>query len=348
MSRAANGKTDAFNLFSHAEDFSSWTATTATVTANSTTAPDGEETADSVASNASASANVKQEVAITPTIGDFYTFSVHIQKDASSVLTKIVIDLHNVANATVIEQVEFKMNTLDGTLTPTSTTSQGPLGQYGAEVLSITLEDGWWRVKGTLKYFAVDGSGYTVTGARMSIYPALTAVDKTVVLWGAQLLANNEVQDYSPQAGIVYNTASTNSIVVNGDLSTTPFWVGEQYLMQYQFSELNMKETSSSRRGKSVVADAQYYMRHGTIMFDNSGYFRIIVKPKYRDATVHPFTSTVFGKPAGLKDGKERFSAIGKAEDLTVYIENDSPLPSNILGVEWTALYNSKSARYSI
>ena len=118
--------------------------------------------------------------------------------------------------------------------------------------------------------------------------------------------------------------------------------------MQYQFSESPLKESAATRRGAGVVADGQYYLRHGTIMFDNTGYFRIIVKPKYRDATTHPFTTTVLGGTIGLQDGRERFSAAGQAEDLTVYIENDSPLPSNILGVEWTALYNSKSARYSI
>ncbi len=208
-------------------------------------APDGEETADSVASNANASAYIAKGVPISPSLGDYYTFSVHIKKDASAVLTKFEVTLYNITNdiGTVIEQVEFKMNTLDGTLTLISTTSQGPLGEYGAEVLGITLEDGWWRVHGTLKYFAVDSGGLAPTEAELKIYPALTAADKTVVLWGAQLLANNEIQPYSPEAGIVYNidSASGNSIVVNGDLATTPFWVGEHYLMQYQFSELNMK-----------------------------------------------------------------------------------------------------------
>jgi hypothetical protein len=350
VSRAVNGKSDAFNLMSNEEDFSAWTASGVTVTSNSTEAPDGETTADSAASSGSGSDHIKQEVAQAAVIDDYYTWSVHIQKDTSTLPAKIVLELYNVATATTIEKVEFSMDTSTGVLSLTGSMSQGPLGEYDASVLGVTLEDGWWRIKGTLKYFAVDGSGYIVTGTRMTIYPSANPTAKTVVLWGAQLLKNDVIEDYNRQAGIVYglDSASTNSIVVKGDLSTTPFWVGEKYLMQHQFSEINLKENSATKRGKSVVADAEYYLRHGMIMFDNTGYFRVIVKPKHRDATSQPFTTTVLGKPEGLKDGRSRFGLIGKAEDLKVYIENDSPLPSNLLGVEWTALYNSKSARYAI
>ena len=350
VTRAVNGKTDAFNLLSNTEDFGSWTASGATVTTNSTVAPDGLTTADTVTTTGDATHYVKQEVAQTPSIGDYYTWSFYIKKDLSTVTAKCVLDLYNVGNSDIIEQMTFVIDTSSGTLTLSTSVSQGPLGSYSTESLNVTLEGDWWRVSGTLKYFATDPSGDAVTGTRIAIHPASSGTANSVILWGAQLLKNNLVEKYNREAGTVIGQASTgsNTIVLNGDVTTTPLWIGEQYLMQYQFSEINLKESSATRRGAGVVADGQYYLRHGTIMFDNTGYFRIIVKPKYRDATTHPFTTTVLGGTIGLQDGKERFAAAGQAEDLTVYIENDSPLPSNILGVEWTALYNSKSARYSI
>jgi hypothetical protein len=353
VTRAVNGKNDAFNLLSDTEDFSggSWTNTGVDVVRNTDVAPDGETTADSLTASLQAS-NVKQEVAVAPVIGTDYTWSFYAKKDLQGKDAECDITLYNVGTAAVIERIKFNFDTVSGALTLLAgSTSQGPLGEYTTQNLDVKPEGDWWRVSGTLRYFATNGAGDVVDGSRIEIFPiASEDTERTVVVWGAQLLQNNEWEEYNRTAGRVLNVDSTgtNTIVVRGDYTTTPLWIGEQYLMQYQFSEINLKETSSTRRGKGIVADAQYYLRHGTLLYDNTGYFRVLVRPLHRGATVHQFTTTILGGTVGLQDGKTRFSAIGKAEDLDIFIENDSPLPSNILGVEWTALYNSKSARFAV
>jgi hypothetical protein len=353
VTRAVNGKNDVFNLLANNEDFSGagWTSTGVTVVENTSVAPDGKTTADSLTASLQAS-NVKQEVAITPAIGTDYTWSFHAKKDLVADDAECALTLYNVSTAAVIEQIKFKLNTISGQLTLVSgSVSQGPLGEYTTQNLNVKPDGDWWRVSGTLRYFALDGSSNAVTGSRIEIFPiADNDIERTVVVWGAQLLQNNEWEEYNRTAGRVLNVDSTgtNTIVVRGDYTTTPLWVGEQYLMQYQFSEINLKETSATHRGKGIVADAQYYLRHGIVVYDNTGYFRVVVRPLHREATVQQFTTTILGGTVGLKDGRTRFSAIGKAEELDVFIENDSPLPSNLLGIEWTALYNSKSARYAV
>lgn len=353
VTRAVNGKNDAFNLITGTEDFSdaSWVSSNVTVTANTTVAPDGETTADTLDA-AMPSSNIKQEVAQTPAIGDSYVWSFYVKKDLVSERAECNVSLYNVGNSDIIEQIKFSMDTVNGKLTLLAgSISQGSLGEYSAENLDINSEGDWWRVSATLKYYALDPSGDAVTGTRIEIFPLASAsVQRHITIWGVQLLKNDKWEPYNREAGRVLNVASTgvNTIVVNGDYATTPLWVGEQYLMQYKFSEINLKESAASGRGRGVVADAQYYLRHGTILFDNSGYFRLLVKPRHRTATVHQFTTAILGATIGLQSGRKRFSVLGKSDEVDVYIENDSPLPSNILGVEWTALYNSKSARYAI
>ena len=353
--RAVNGKDDPFNLFSDTEDFtgSGWTVSGATVTSNSKLAPDGAKTGDTLESNELASSNVKQEIAISPTIGDSYTFSLFVRQDTEPAEARFLIDLYNISAGVVIEQLEFEVDTENGGLEIISSTTQSAAGSYTAESLDLRLYDKWIRVIGTLKFYANDGSGNAVTGARFTVHPSATDTRRSLFVWGAQLVANDHPEDYNRAAGRAFQVASASegAITISGDVTTTPMWIGERYAMQYQFSEVNLKEGSSSQR-RNIVADASYLLRHGTLLFDRTGFYRVVVVPRNREPYIHTFTGQVLGTAQNilgeleLQSGRHKFAAIGKSTDLDIYIENDSPLPSNILSVEWTALYTSRSARY--
>jgi len=364
VTRTLNGKNDPFNLLGGTEAFEGggWVSSTLnpgggadiSISRNTHTAPDGELTADTLTGLGDSTHDLSQTVGgganpIAPVVGDSYTWSIFVKKDQVEDTMHFVLDLYP-ASVSPWEQIAFALDTSTGLVTYDSSVSQGPLGAYSASSITSSLQDGdWWRVSATLTYYAPSGAN-VVDRARISLRPTSGTAIRSITVWGAQLVKNDLAEPYTRVGGVVVpqESKTTNTIVLRGDWTTTPLWLGEQYAMKYEFSEINLKENSGRQGRKGIVATAEYYLRHATVLFDETGYFKLSVQPKYRAATVQQFTSNVLGGDIGLRSGRERFSAIGNAKDLTISIENDSPLPSNILGIEWTARYNSKSARYAI
>ena len=156
----------------------------------------------------------------------------------------------------------------------------------------------------------------------------------------------------SVKAGIMYNITSstTNTVVVSGDLSSAPVWIGEKYTSRYKFSEIHLQQPSQ-RGGMAVVMGGRYQLRYGSLLYEDSGFFKVKVTPKYQTAYEYPFTArilgsgnNVIGEPS-IESGKFDFPLMGKHDEITVEIENDSPLPSRLLAAEWEASYNPRSTR---
>jgi hypothetical protein len=150
----------------------------------------------------------------------------------------------------------------------------------------------------------------------------------------------------------MYNITSstTNTVVVSGDLSSAPVWIGEKYTSRYKFSEIHLQQPSQ-RGGMAVVMGGRYQLRYGSLLYEDSGFFNVKVTPKYQTAYEYPFTArilgsgnNVIGEPS-IESGKFDFPLMGKHDEITVEIENDSPLPSRLLAAEWEASYNPRSSR---
>ena len=156
----------------------------------------------------------------------------------------------------------------------------------------------------------------------------------------------------SVEAGIMYNITSTttNTLVVTGDLSSAPVWIGEKYTSRYKFSEIHLQQPSQ-RGGMAVVMGGRYQLRYGSLLYEDSGFFNVKVTPKYQTAYEYPFTGRILGAGSNLigapsiESGKFDFPLMGKHDDITIEIENDSPLPSRLLAAEWEASYNPRSSR---
>ena len=154
------------------------------------------------------------------------------------------------------------------------------------------------------------------------------------------------------EPGINYpiTSSTTNTVVVSGDLSAAPVWIGEQYTKKYTFTKIHLQQPSQ-RGGMAAVLSGRYQLRNGTLLFEDSGYFKVKVTPRYQSAYEYPFTGRVLGSGNNLigspsiEDGVFKFPLMGKHDELTVEVENDSPLPSRLLGAEWEASYNPRSTR---
>ena len=154
------------------------------------------------------------------------------------------------------------------------------------------------------------------------------------------------------EPGIIYpiTSSTTNTVVVSGDLSSAPVWIGEKYTKKYTFTKIHLQQPSQ-RGGMAAVLSGRYQLRNGTLLFEDSGYFKVKVTPKYQSAYEYPFTGRVLGSgnniigSPSIEDGTFKFPLMGKHDELTVEVENDSPLPSRLLGAEWEASYNPRSTR---
>lgn len=154
------------------------------------------------------------------------------------------------------------------------------------------------------------------------------------------------------EPGINYpiTSSTTNTVVVSGDLSSAPVWIGEKYTKKYTFTKIHLQQPSQ-RGGMAAVLSGRYQLRNGTLLFEDSGYFKVKVTPRYQSAYEYPFTGRVLGSGNNLigspsiEDGVFKFPLMGKHDELTVEVENDSPLPSRLLGAEWEASYNPRSTR---
>jgi hypothetical protein len=157
------------------------------------------------------------------------------------------------------------------------------------------------------------------------------------------------------EAGITHAIASstTNTLLVTGDLTNAtnyPLWIGEQYTKKYTFSAVHLQQPSQ-RGGMAAVLGGRHQLRYGTLMFEDSGYFKVKVTPRYQSAYEYPFTGRILssgnnlvGAPS-IESGIFKFPVMNKHDDVTIEVENDSPLPSRLLGAEWEASYVPRSVR---
>jgi hypothetical protein len=171
-----------WNLVQQSETFTNaaWTAGNSTITANTTNAPNGTLTADTIASTTIGS-ETRIRQTITQTANTTYTFSCYAKKN--SVNWFIV---RNLAVNSVAGRAWFNLN--DGTV---GTVNSGLTA-------SITnVGDGWYRC-------SISGVANGATNL-VDLAPALsdgainaTSVGESVFIWGAQLVEGSSARAYFP------------------------------------------------------------------------------------------------------------------------------------------------------
>jgi hypothetical protein len=173
------------NLFTYSDQFdnAAWAKTVSTVTANATTAPDGNTTADLlITDNGSNNGLVQQTIskAASPVT---YTFSCYGKAENLSSLRLILRDPANSAN-----RADLILNLITG-----ATSGSFVGGTYSSLTSSAApLTNGWWRFSIT----ATTGSEVSTVGQIISN----GAGDGTsgIYLWGAQLEVGSFPTSYIP------------------------------------------------------------------------------------------------------------------------------------------------------
>ena len=187
------------NLLLRSEEFdTTWTPTRASVTANTTLAPNGTATADSLIEDSTASASHFLSQTVTFAAGS-YTFSCYLKADTRSEVRLICFD-----NTTTFA-VYFNMST--GTV---GSTAGGAAG-------SISLmADGWYRC--SITFTAAAGTGYARVGLAVAGSQTYTGDGTSgVYLWGAQLEQSATVGEYIPTTSTINSAPRFDHNPITGE-----------------------------------------------------------------------------------------------------------------------------------
>ena len=186
--------TDKWNLFGYTEDFGdgSWTKGNSTVTTNSTTAPNGTLTADSLVENTANSTHLVSNTSAITTLADNYTLSIYAKK-----ANRDWINI-NIYNGSTSLFAWFNLNT--GTV---GTVQSG---------LTATIQDagnGWYRCSIT-RLMSASSNVYIAYNACPSDNTNTYLGNGLVAtyIWGAQLEIGSTASVYQPVLGV--NNYSTN------------------------------------------------------------------------------------------------------------------------------------------
>ena len=137
-------------------------------------------------------------------------------------------------------------------------------------------------------------------------------------------------------------------IVVSGDITSFDYFVGEQYIFEYTFSQQYLALGQSSATGsRTRVREGRLQIRNWTVSYNDTGFFQTSVTPVGRDESTTTFTGTVLGTgltgTVNLEDGDFTFAVQSRNENLTIKLTNNSHLPSNFVNAEWEGYYVTQS-----
>ena len=159
--------------------------------------------------------------------------------------------------------------------------------------------------------------------------------------------ADSEVSS-NPGAVIpVLSHPEPNKIKVSGDRQGAPFYVGENYLMRYQFSSPYIQD---SEQGVNVTT-GRLNIRFWNIQYANTGFFEVHVQPFYGQPSVYRFNGRIIDQAnnrigeAAIVTGTFKVPVMAKNDEVTIEIRSSSFLPAQFQTADWEAMYFSRSQR---
>lgn len=122
-------------------------------------------------------------------------------------------------------------------------------------------------------------------------------------------------------------------------------WGGLKYTFKYQFSEQVIKNNNVA------ISTGRMQLRNFHIVFSDTSFFKVRVKPSNRDETVKTFTGRVLGQEqnklgvAPKATGTFKVPVLAESSQVTITLESDSHLPCAFQSAEYEALYKDRTRR---
>ena len=178
------------------------------------------------------------------------------------------------------------------------------------------------------------------------------ATDETTITTPFTLDTPFMVTRGSNAGEIITVTGSGSTLTVEGDKTSTEFYLGELFTMTYEFSEPTLKEATAGG-GRVAIANGRLQIKHWILRYQDSGFFTVEVGNKITGAApvVHTFTGRLVGGGQNIigatrtSSGDYRFPVMNKANRVQVTIKSDSHLPCQFLSAEWEGNMHLRSRR---
>lgn len=122
-------------------------------------------------------------------------------------------------------------------------------------------------------------------------------------------------------------------------------WGGLKYTFKYQFSEQVLKNNNVA------VTTGRMQLRNFHIVFSDSSFFKVKIKPDNRTETVKTFTGRVLGSEQNkvgvtpIATGSFKVPVLAESSKVKIIIENDSHLPCAFQSAEYEAMYKDRTSR---
>jgi hypothetical protein len=303
------------NLATYSEQFdnAAWIKGQTTITANNTTAPDGNNTADLLLENTSNSShNVASNYLINFTSGTSYTTTIYAK---------------NITNGRGFIQIAgFKLGSGATNIYANFNIANGTLGSYSGGTPTIqSMGNGWYRCvfSFTCGNTISERINYSlITASNSTSFQNYTGdASKGVYLWGAQLEAGSYATSYIPT---VASSVTRNADVISktGISSLIGQTEGTMFL------DVNVTKDGSGYYplGTLIGATSSIYIGINTFITTGNIYAEI------RNTTQQALISS------SINSGRCKIALAYKANDIALYING------NLIGTDTSATIPATSA----
>jgi hypothetical protein len=149
------------------------------------------------------------------------------------------------------------------------------------------------------------------------------------------------------------DSVSTNTVVVTGDYTAIPIWIGERYSMTHTMGRVVLR-ASTQKGGTAVVSSGKLYLKRASLQYNNSRSFTIKVAHENEtnpDIYEYVFNSQIVGTSTAtigqnnILDGVFKFPILSKNDRVIIQLTNDTPHPCALLSMDIEAQYVTRSQR---
>lgn len=142
----------------------------------------------------------------------------------------------------------------------------------------------------------------------------------------------------------------TGKVILVGDVAaklanSEKVFAGVPFTFKYEFSEPVMKQDNKA------ITTGQLQLRNYAVVYNNTGFFKVVLRPLKRQVYTRTFTGRVVGSSANLlnvaaiESGTYRFGVMGKSSKTSITLESDSHLPCVFQSAEWEGFFHLRSRR---
>lgn len=222
-------------------------------------------------------------------------------------------------DGTYLERINVELGSLDGASTP-------------------------YRISLDRKIPLVGGSTFIDGGAKHTSLTVPYVADTVNDQYAVVILDGDN-------AGQILDVTKKDGVYrILGNYDGTNVMFGRRYKFKYRFSTPVVKEDGVGG-GVQSVTSGRLQIRRFTVTYQESGAFEAIVTPRGRAPYTYRFTGRVTGDmtnklgETSLPTGQFMFPVMSRNLDVTIDIENDSPLPLTLLNAGWDGYFTNHTQR---